>query len=201
MKGQALAVYVRVSSSDQSSRSQMAELACEAKAAPEEEVWWYEDKFTGTTMDRPEWNRLWWDVLKGKIARIVVWRLDRLGRTSSGMTALFDELKRLNVGLKSLKEGVDLTTPGGRLMCDIMASMAMYETSVRSERQRAGIDAAKAAGKAFGRPKGTGRAIKLTDERRALIVKLKSEGTAVASIARLTQLSRDSVYQVLASQP
>ena len=57
-------------------------------------VRWYRDKFTGTTMDRPGFNRLLADVQAGKVARVVVWRLDRLGRTAKGLTALFEDLLR-----------------------------------------------------------------------------------------------------------
>ena len=73
------AYYVRVSSTDQSFRSQTGDLEAHAKHADGKAAW-YRDKVTGTTMNRPEWNRLWADVLAGRVTRIVVWRLDRLGR-------------------------------------------------------------------------------------------------------------------------
>ena len=59
-------------------------------------VVWYKDTFTGKTMDRPAWNTLERDIAGGKVAKVVVWRLDRLGRTASGLTKLFDELTAKN---------------------------------------------------------------------------------------------------------
>lgn len=189
------AIYVRVSSRSQDLRSQESDLKkWDAANGP---ALWYQDKLTGTTMTRPGWDELWSDVLERKAGQIVVWRLDRLGRTASGLTALFDELRARGVGLVSLRDGLDLDTPAGRLMAGVLASVAQYETEVRSERQRAGIEAAKAAGKTFGRPKGTGRPISVTDERRALVLRLTSEGKGPAAAARLTGLGRSTVYRIL----
>jgi DNA invertase Pin-like site-specific DNA recombinase len=147
-------------------------------------------------MDRPGWNKLQADLEAGRIGAVVVWRLDRLGRTAKGLTALFDDLCRRGVGLVSLKDGLDLSTPAGRLMANVLASVAAYETEVRSERQRAGIDAAMAAGKRWGGSK-RGRRLRVTPEAAETIQRLKSEGRSVAAIARATGLSRPTVYSVL----
>ena len=143
------------------------------------------------------WNRLWADVLAGRVTRIVVWRLDRLGRLASGLTLLFDELHRRGVELVSIKEGFTLSTPAGRMLAGVLASLAQFETEVRSERQREGIKAAKAAGKTFGRPKGTGKPIRVKTEHLELIPKLKTGGSSIAGIARATGLSRSTIYAVL----
>ena len=84
------------------------------------------------------------------VFRDVVWRLDRLGRTAKGLTALFEELQRLGVGLVSLKEGLDLSTAAGCLMANVLASVAQFETELRSERILAGQAAARAQGKRWG---------------------------------------------------
>ena len=65
-------------------------------------------------------------------------RLDRLGRTTKGLTALFEDLVDRKINLVSLKDGLDLSTPAGRLMANVLASVAAYETEVRSERVCAG---------------------------------------------------------------
>ena len=75
-------------------------------------------------MDRPGLNRLLADVSAGKVARVVVWRLDRLGRTAKGLTALFEDLAARKVNLVSLKDGLDLKTAAGRLMANVLASVA-----------------------------------------------------------------------------
>ncbi len=118
-----IAVYLRVSSNGQDTRSQEPELQRWANAQ-EQPVRWYQDKATGKTMDRPGWARLEAAVCKGQVSAIVCWRLDRLGRTAKGLTALFDDLRQGKVNLVSMKEGLDLSTPAGRLMANVLASVA-----------------------------------------------------------------------------
>lgn len=90
-------------------------------------------------MERPGLEKLLADVRSGKVSKVCVWRLDRLGRTAKGLLTLLDELQVLGVGFVSLREGFDLSTPAGRLMAGVLASVAAYETEVRKERQLAGI--------------------------------------------------------------
>lgn len=86
-----IAVYLRVSSRKQDTRSQEPDLERWLAAyAAGETVRWYRDQATGRTMDRPGWKKLTADMDAGNVSKIVVWRLDRLGRTASGLTALFD---------------------------------------------------------------------------------------------------------------
>ncbi|MBL8794856.1 MAG: recombinase family protein [Planctomycetia bacterium] len=190
-----IAVYVRVSSKQQDQRSQEPDLKRWAESQ-EGEVVWYRDKFTGKTMQRPGMDKLLADLKAGKVSTIVVWRLDRLGRTAKGLTALFEELRELNVNLVSLRDGVDLSTPAGRLMANVLASVAAYETEVRAERVLAGQAAARAAGKKWGGSK-KGRRLKVTDEQVTVIKKLHQERHPISAIARATGLSRPTVYAVL----
>jgi len=127
---------------------------------------------------------------------VVCRRLDRLGRTARGLLALLDELQALNVGFVSLREGIDLSTPAGRLMLVVLAGVSQYETEVRKERQLAGIAKAKADGKKWG-GRMPGTRIRLSVEKEALIRQLHAEGKAIAAIARLVGLSRKSVYKAL----
>ena len=98
------AIYVRVSSKRQDHASQLPDLE-RWVAAHDGAVEWYRDKFTGKTMDRPGMENLLAELRAGKIERIVVWRLDRLGRTTRGLCQLFDELGERKVDLVSLKDG------------------------------------------------------------------------------------------------
>ena len=131
------AIYLRVSGRGQDTATQEPDLKrwAESQDGP---VVWYRDKFTGKTMDRPGWNKLAKDIEAGKVAKLACWRLDRLGRTAKGLTALFEDLVSRKINLVSLKDGLDLSTPAGRLMANVLASVAAYETEVRSERVRAG---------------------------------------------------------------
>ena len=190
-----IAIYVRVSTQRQDLRSQEADLKAWAKGQRLPVVW-YRDKVTGKTMDRPGWNRLSAAVDRGEVATVCVWRLDRLGRTAKGLTALFADLQSKKVNLVSLKEGIDLGTAAGRMMANVLASVAQYETELRAERINAGIAAAKAEGKTWGGRKA-GTRIRLTVEKEKTIKMLAKAGESVAAIARAVELSRPTVDRVL----
>lgn len=195
---QHIAVYLRVSSKKQDTKSQEPDLKQWAEAfANGTPIKWYRDKASGKSMDRPGWNRLDAAIDAGKVCKVVVWRLDRLGRTASGLTALFDKLVRLNVGLVSLKDGLDLSTPAGRLIANVLASVASYENEVRSERIVAGQAVARANGVSWGGSK-KGRRLTVTDEQVAAVRKLDSKGESKSAISRATGLSRPTIYRLLA---
>ena len=124
---------------------------------------------------------------------MVVWRLDRLGRTAKGLTALFAELLERRVNLVSLRDGIDLNTAAGRLMANVLASVAQYETEVRAERVRAGQAIARAAGKTWGGSK-PGRMLHVTADQVRTIRRMKHEGERITAIARATRQSRPTVY-------
>ena len=192
-----VAIYARVSTHGQDTASQEADLARWVEVhANDKPVVWYRDTATGKTMDRPGWNRLEAAIDAGKVSTVVVWRLDRLGRTASGLTALFEKLTARKVNLVSIRDGVDLSTAAGRLIANVLASVAAYENEVRSERILAGQEAARAAGKRWGGSQ-QGRRLKVTDEQVRAIQRMHGEGESKAAIARATGLSRPTVYAVL----
>lgn len=199
---QIIAIYARVSGKSQDTASQEPDLKRWADGQ-DGEVRWYRDKYTGKSMERPGFSKFIADVEAGKVKSITVWRLDRLGRTAKGLTTLFDDLQARKVNLISVKDGLDLSTPAGRLMANMLASVAQYETEVRAERIYAGLEVAKAKGVKLGRPKGTAavraKRVKVTPEQEAVIRRMKAEGEKVAAIARATGLSRPTVYSVLGS--
>lgn len=84
---------------------------------------------------------------------LVVWRLDRLGRSLSALVGLMDQLGRRGISFRSLTENIDTSSSGGRLMFHMMAALAEFERSIISERTRAGMAAARARGKRLGRPR------------------------------------------------
>jgi DNA invertase Pin-like site-specific DNA recombinase len=193
------AIYRRVSSDKQTTASQTPDLQAYAMAqqAAGSVVTWFDDKATGKKMNRPGWDRLMAEVRKGSIKRIVVWRLDRLGRTASGLTRLFDELIAAGVTLVSLRDGIDLLTPAGRLIANVLASVAQYETEVRGERIRAGISAKHARGEKWGNGRPAGSAHKATPEVCAQVRRMATEGESKSAIARVCKLSRQTVYTIL----
>jgi len=194
-----IAIYVRVSSRKQDTRSQEPDLKRWIEAfAGKTPVKWYRDKVSGKTMERPGWKRLEADMIAGKISKIVVWRLDRLGRTASGLTQLFEDIQRRSVGFESLRDKVDLATAAGRLMANVLASVAAYENEVRSERIIAGQAAARASGKTWGGSE-KGRRVKVTGEQVTTIRLMHEQDATKAAMARATGLSRPTIYAVLNS--
>lgn len=190
-----VAIYVRVSSNPQDTKSQEPDLQRWAEGQ-DKPVKWYQDKATGKTMDRPGWNKLEEAIRLGKVAAVVVWRLDRLGRTAKGLTALFDDLCERKVNLVSMKEGLDLSTCAGRLMANVLASVAQYETEVRGERVAAGQAVARANGKRWGGSK-PGKRKKVTPTQEKAIRGMKQDGEPIAAIAKAVGLSRPTIYNVL----
>lgn len=191
-------VYVRVSSRGQDHRSQLPDLERWA-AAQSQPVVFYRDKFTGTKMDRPGWAKLQAAIKRGEVSAIVCWRLDRLGRTAKGLTALFAELQERGVGLISLRDGIDLSTAAGRMLANVLASIAQFETECRAERVLAGQAAARAAGKTWGGSQ-PGRRVKVKPEQIETVCRMAAEGATIAAMARATGLSRPTVYGILASE-
>lgn len=190
------AIYVRVSKRNgQDVRSQLPDLE-RWVAAQDQSVKFYRDSYTGRTMDRPGWNQLQQAINAGEVSAIVVWRLDRLGRTARGLTALFDELLKRKIGLVSLRDGLDLTTPAGKLMAHILASCAEYETEIRAERILAGQAAARAAGKTWGGGK-PGRLVKLNPDKIKTIKQMRADGSTITAISRAVSVSRPTIYRVL----
>ena len=189
------AIYIRVSTSGQDHASQLPDLQRWVDSH-DGVVKLYRDKFTGKTMDRPGMGKLMSALNAGHLERIVAWRLDRLGRTAKGLCQLFDDLRNHKVDLVSLRDGFSLDSPAGRLHARILASVAEYETEVRAERVKAGQAVAKANGKRWGGSK-PGWRYKVTDDQVGAILKMVADGEKITKVARITGLSRQTVYRVL----
>jgi len=193
--------YVRVSTVGQNATMQMDAIRAWQRAK-EVEIRWFSDKQSGATMDRPAWARLEAAIAAGEVDTVVVWRLDRLGRTAAGLTALFENFRARGVRFVSLTEGMDLGTATGRMVAGVLASIAEFEREVRSERQMAGIAAARKrhGGRCPWGGSVAGKAKRLTAEQISTIKKLHAEGGKVASIARAVGTSRPTVYTVIKGQ-
>lgn len=192
------AIYVRVSSNPQSTRSQLPDLKryVAAYVNGDSKVRWYTDKMTGRSMDRPNWNKVQKHINNNKLARLIVWRIDRLGRTARGLTKLFDELKNHKVKFISVKEGIDLGTASGRLIANVMASVANYEVEVSSERIRAGQKAAQDAGKKWGGSK-KGRLNTIMREQARAALRMKDKGQKVSEILRTLKMNATTYYRIV----
>ena len=146
------AIYARVSTLDQEPENQLAELRryVEARGWSGHE---YTDKGVSGAKDRrPALDQLVRDAKRRKFDCLVVWRLDRLGRSLRHLILLLDELSALGVAFVSLAESIDTGTPAGRLQLHLLAAIAQFERERIVERVKAGMARAKAQGKRFGRP-------------------------------------------------
>jgi DNA invertase Pin-like site-specific DNA recombinase len=124
---------------------------------------------------------------------VLVWRLDRWGRSVTDLLTTLQELEHLRVGFVSLTEALDLTTPSGRAMAGLLAIFAEFEREILRERTRAGLAQARQNSKRLGRPTTAG--LKAAEVR-----KLHRAGVAKAEIARRLDIGRTSVRRILRSK-
>ena len=146
------AIYARVSTLDQEPENQLRELRAYATARgwiPREFV----DRMSGALNTRPALDALLRDARRGRIDLIVVWSLDRLGRSLRHLVELLDEMRALGISLVSLREGLDLSTPAGRLQWQIIAAISEFERERLRERVKAGLARVRAGGGPLGRPR------------------------------------------------
>jgi len=123
---------------------------------------------------------------------VLVWRLDRWGRSVTDLLATLQELEHLGVGFVSLTEALDLTTPAGRAMAGLLAVFAAFEREILQERTKAGLAHARQNGKKLGRPATA--AVHAAEVR-----KLHRAGVTKSEIARRVQIGRTSVRRILAT--
>jgi DNA invertase Pin-like site-specific DNA recombinase len=142
--------------------------------------------------DRPQRELLMQAARRREIDAIVVWRLDRWGRSLADLVVTLKELAELQVGFISLTEALDLTTPTGRALAGLLAVFAEFEREILRERVKAGIAHARKEGRPHGRPP--------TARRQAQHVnRLYARGVSKAAIARRLHIGRTSVRRILAS--
>jgi DNA invertase Pin-like site-specific DNA recombinase len=184
------AVYARVSTHDQQTLGMQVDAM---KSYVEDRGWRLarrvEDVGSGAK-DRPGRGSLLKASRRREIDVIVVWRLDRWGRSVADLMTTLRELTELGVGFVSLTEALDLTTPSGRAMAGMLAIFAEFEREILRERVRAGIAQARKEGRPHGRPRTA--SLKADEVRR-----LKAAQVSHAEIARRLGIGRTSVRRIL----
>jgi len=176
--------YARVSTTQQDEALQRDALG----AAGVDRV--YVDHASGATDSRPALDEMLGQLRPGDT--VVIWRLDRLGRSLRHLIDLVADLEQRGVGLRSLTESIDTSTPGGKLIFHVFGALAEFERDLIRERTQAGLAAARARGRVGGRPT-VWTPEKLRRPRRCM----KSGEHDVAAIARVLGVSRASVYRAL----
>lgn len=176
--------YGRVSTQDQNPELQTDALT----AAGAERI--FVDKASGKLARRQELDKLLGVLLPGDT--VVVWKLDRLGRSLKDLIQIVTDLWERGVEFRSLTEAIDTTTAGGRLVFHIFAALAEFEHAIIVERTNAGLAAARARGRNGGRPS------KMTPERIRIARDMyESQEHDVATIARTLGVSRPTIYKHL----
>lgn len=136
--------YARVSTTEQDTALQLDNL----RQAGCEKI--YQESISGISKIRPELDKCL-DTLRAGDT-LVVWRLDRLGRSLKDLVSIITDLELRNVGFRSVTEAIDTTTPGGKLVFHIFAALAEFERTLIQDRTKAGLAAARARGRKGGRP-------------------------------------------------
>lgn len=120
---------------------------------------------------------------------LIVWKLDRLGRSLTHLVTLLEALRGRGVRFRSLTEGMDTTTPSGELLFNIVASVAQFERSLIRERVNAGLEAARKRGRIGGRPRA------ISDARMELIAEAFAQGRSKAEVARAFGVNRATLHR------
>ncbi|MCK5260794.1 MAG: recombinase family protein [Thermoplasmatales archaeon] len=150
-----VAIYVRVSKEDQHPENQIYELEEFAKDKEFEVFHTYIDKISGAKDTRPALNELMMDARKKKFTAVIVWKLDRLGRSLQHLIQIIQEWNNLGIDFICKTQPIDTTTNEGKLIFHIFGAIAEFERGIIRERINSGLDRARRQGKKLGRPKGS----------------------------------------------
>lgn len=173
------ALYARVSSTDdrQNPETQLRLLRDYAERRGFSVADEYVDQATGRSEDRPEYQRLMKDARGRRVDVVLVWRYDRFARSTQALIRALKEFQVLGVDFISYQEPVDTTTPQGEMVLGLLASLAQFESSLISERVKAGMQRAKEEGTHVGRPP-------ISEDTQQGIRELKEGGDSINQISK-----------------
>ena len=191
-----VALYCRVSTDGQTVENQTREL----KAVAKRQGWKIVETFTDKGISgakgrngRPGFDALHKAIARKEVDMVAAWSVDRLGRSLQDLVAFLGELHGKGVDLYLHQQGIDTTTPAGKMMFQMMGVFAEFERTMIQERIHAGLGRARAKGKTLGRPKT------ITPKQGAHIRALRAEGMSLRKIARQIGRSLGSVQRALAA--
>ena len=191
-----VAIYARVSTKEQSTEAQVAQLIsyCQARGWAEVAVF-RDDGISGVRDNRPELDRLRQRMGLGEFEAIVVSKMDRFGRSLGMILRFWDEADAAGARVIVIDQGIDTSTPAGRLQRNMLAALAEFERELILERTRAGIATARALGKKFGAPRRIPEAV--AREVRAR----RDQGESLRMISRRMNIKLGGVRSVLRRSP
>ena len=183
-------IYARVSTGEQTTENQVLEL----KKVAERNGWdieaIYEDTISGAKAKRPELDKLLKGVIRKDFDVVMVWDVSRLGRSLKHLVELLEEFNTKGVNLYFHQQGIDTTTPSGKMMFQMCGVFAEFERSILQERVKAGLERARAQGKVLGRPKVPPIKVRKIKE-------LREQGLSYRAIAKRTGISHGKVHQLV----
>ncbi len=185
------AIYARVSTFDQTTENQIIELRRYARTRGWTAGEYVDEGVSGSTDHRPALDKLLRDAKRRRFDVLVCWRLDRLGRNLKHLILFLEELQALGVDFVSLAEGIDATTPAGRLQMHILGAIAEFERARIAERVRLGLARVRANGQTLGRPR-----FKLDETQLATVKEL-----GIDRAAERMRISRSTLYRRLSQKP
>lgn len=153
----------------------------------------YEEVVSGVKVARPVLDNLITQLRPGDV--LVIWKLDRLGRSLKNLVELVQKLIENNIGLCSINDPVDTTSSQGRLIFNIFASLAEFERDIICERTQAGLNAARSRGRFGGRPRGLSRAAEATACAAETLYKEKK--LSVMDVCKKLSISKSTLYKYL----
>jgi len=189
-----VAVYARVSTSDQSTETQLLDL----RRYVRERGWtlfkeYADNGISGTTDSRPALNELMDAAKKRRFDAVLVWRFDRFARSTKHLILALEEFRGLGIDFISYQENIDTSSPLGSAIFTIISAVAQLERDIIAERVKAGLRRAKENGKTLGRPLGSVVHSQHTERAR----KLHDEGLSLRSIADQLGISKSTVQRLI----
>ena len=188
-----VAIYVRVSTNEQTTENQVRELTEWADRAGHEVVTIYDDNGISGAKSR-EYRKEFDKLLKGAVRRefdlVAAWSVDRLGRSLQDLIGFLQELHGAGVDLYLHQQALDTSTPSGKAMFQMMGVFAEFERAMISERVKSGLARAKSNGKILGRPK-------VSKQREAQILKLREDGMGILKIGKELGVGTSTVQRVI----
>jgi DNA invertase Pin-like site-specific DNA recombinase len=191
-----VAIYSRVSTSQQTTENQRHELQCVASLRGWTIIETYaDDGISGAKgrSDRPALDRMLKAALRREFDLVAVWSVDRLGRSLQHLVEMVNELHALGIDLYIHQQAIDTSTPAGKLAFSVFGALAEYERALIRERVKAGLERAKRNGTRLGRPTN------LNDSVRSAIVALRAREVSIRGIAAQLRVGTGTVYKVLSS--
>ena len=190
-----VALYARVSTLDkgQDPETQLVQLRGYAQARNFEVITEFIDYASGTTEDRTQYKLMMAAAKKRKIDVVLVWRYDRFARSTQALVNALKEFQSLGIDFISYQENIDTTTPTGELIFHVMASLAQFESSLISQRVKAGMARAKSQGKLISRPK-------ISIQKQQELFELQKMGLSMNKISKKAKVAYGTVYNYLGNK-